>query len=290
MTAATHTGSVEATTQQPYYTSTLCEKESSCCDPGQVADATSSTCQACAAGKYSATASDANVEGSCTPCLSGTFQNSPGSANCLKCEPGMLSNPDLTACGPCQAGEFADTKAQACQTCPEGTYAPSAQENECLACAAGSSTNNVTSATQCTPCKAGKFSTNDAGENAGAGGCVVCPAGTSSSYGQFECTACSPGRYATSEESTMCTDCEAGKFQASLNATSCVPCTPGYLQVAAGQAVCMLCPANEFSDEPGAYFCKNCEVHSLLLSTTTCIYSTRDDGVTPTTPPPTYTP
>jgi hypothetical protein len=119
----------------------------------------------------------------------------------------MLSNPTLTACGPCQAGEFADTKAQACQTCPKGTYAPSAQENECLVCAAGSSSNNVTAATQCIPCAAGRYSTNTAGENSGAGGCVVCAAGSSSSYGQFECTKCLPGRYATSKESTSCTDC-----------------------------------------------------------------------------------
>ena len=267
VTATTHTGSVAATTQQPYYTSTLCKKGSVCCAPGQVADATASTCQDCAAGKYSAASTDATVPRLCTSCPSGTYQNSPGSANCLKCEPGMLSNPTLTACGPCQAGEFADTKAQACQSCERGTYAPSAQENACLNCAAGSSTNNVTAATQCTPCQAGKYSTNDEGENAGAGGCDVCPAGTSSSYGQFKCTACSPGRYATSEESSMCTDCEAGKFQASMNATSCVPCTPGYLQVAAGQAFCNLCPANEFTDEPGAYFCKNCEVRSSLLRT-----------------------
>ena len=273
VTADTHTGSVVATTQPPYYISTLCKEGSVCCDAGQVADVPGS-CADCPSGKYTAAATDANVPGSCADCPLGTYQNSLGSDGCLKCEPGMLSNPTLTACGPCQPGEFADTKDQACRTCEPGTYAPSAQENACLACAAGSFTNDMTAATECTPCQAGKSSTNAAGENAGAGGCVVCPAGTSSSYGQFECTACSPGRYAPSNQSSSCTDCEAGKFQALLNATSCAPCAPGYLQVAAGQAACSMCPANEFSDKPGAYFCNNCEVRSLLPSET-CSNRTR---------------
>ena len=73
--------------------------------------------------------------------------------------------------------------------------------------AAGSSTNNVSAATQCTPCAAGRASTSVNGANAGADGCLVCPAGSSSSYGQFECSACGAGRYAAKEESTACTDC-----------------------------------------------------------------------------------
>ena len=142
----------------------------------------------------------------------GTYQNSPGSADCklvrcppvhhfhrylplpacvascvcclpllfpskhypgLKCEPGMLSNPTFTACGPCLAGQYADTELQVCGDCGRGKYAPSAQENACLPCAAGSRTNNATAATQCTPCMAGRSSTNVDGDNAGEDGCKV---------------------------------------------------------------------------------------------------------------------
>ena len=34
----THTGAVTATTQPPYYSSTLCSSGGACCDPGQYAD------------------------------------------------------------------------------------------------------------------------------------------------------------------------------------------------------------------------------------------------------------
>ena len=78
VTADTHTGSVVATTQPPYYISTLCKKGSKCCNAGQAADATASTCQNCAAGKYSAAATDASEAGSCTLCPLGTYQNSLG--------------------------------------------------------------------------------------------------------------------------------------------------------------------------------------------------------------------
>ena len=42
---------------------------------------------------------------------------------------------------------------------------------------------------------------------AGPDGCLVCPAGSFSPYGQKECSQCVSGRYAESEESMQCTAC-----------------------------------------------------------------------------------
>ena len=160
-TASTHFGSVTATTQPPYYfISELCETGVTCCDPGLkatgISDITGTpevneACAPCEAGRYQASATDssASAAGVCEECPAGTFQNEEGKADCIKCEVGMLSMESRTACRKCEAGEFADTEAEECKTCEEGTYAPSAQENACLACAAGSSTDLMTAATQC---------------------------------------------------------------------------------------------------------------------------------------------
>jgi hypothetical protein len=159
---STHVGSVTATTQPPYFISELCATVwATCCVPGlratgiQDDDSTAGVNEACApceAGKYhaSATGSSASAAGVCDECPAGTFQNEEGKAGCIKCEAGMLSMGSRTACRKCEAGEFADTRAEECKTCEKGTYAPSAQENGCLACAAGSSTDLMTAATQCT--------------------------------------------------------------------------------------------------------------------------------------------
>ena len=157
----THVGSVTATTQPPYFISELCAIGATCCDPGLKAtgtqDLTSTTesneaCAPCEAGRYHASATDssASAAGECDACPAGTFQHEEGKADCIKCEAGMLSMVSRTACRKCEAGEFADTKTEECKTCEEGTYAPSAQENACLACAAGSNTDLMTAATQCT--------------------------------------------------------------------------------------------------------------------------------------------
>ena len=122
----------------------------------------------------------------------------------------MLSNPTFTACGACEEGQFADTVQQVCVDCPQGSYAPSAQEGACLACGEGMFTNALLGATQCSPCSAGRFST--AGTNAGPDGCQICERGTYSSYGQYECASCEPGRYAEHNGSTTCSNCPARRY------------------------------------------------------------------------------
>ena len=95
---------------------------------------------------------------------------------------------------------------------PPGTYAPSAQEHACIFCAPGSATNNLTRATSCSPCEAGRASTNSAGENAGQNGCKICEPGKSSPFGQPKCSECQRGYYASDFGSTSCAPCTAGFF------------------------------------------------------------------------------
>ena len=49
-------------------------------------------------GKYQASATVAGDGVGCDTCPNGHFQNAEGAEACLKCEPGMLSNPTYTAC------------------------------------------------------------------------------------------------------------------------------------------------------------------------------------------------
>ena len=67
------TGSVTATTQPPYYISTLCNSAGSasgCCAPGTTADA-NGECQDCAAGRYHASATDSSNVRECDECPPG---------------------------------------------------------------------------------------------------------------------------------------------------------------------------------------------------------------------------
>ena len=107
---------------------------------------------------------------------------------------------------------------------PPGTYAPSAQEHACIFCAPGSATNNLTRATSCSPCEAGRASTNSAGENAGQNGCKICEPGKSSPFGQPKCSECQRGYYASDFGSTSCAPCTAGFFSSSEGSDLCEPC------------------------------------------------------------------
>ena len=108
------TGSVEATSVPPFFTSTLCPVGSTCCASGKYFDG--NECVLCTAGKYSASSTIAVAGFDCEFCSAGFYQNTPGSSSCVQCEEGQLSLPHRTACGACKAGEFADTELQTCVT------------------------------------------------------------------------------------------------------------------------------------------------------------------------------
>ena len=126
-------------------------------------------------------------------------------------------------------------------------------------CPAGSSTNNVMSATSCSPCEAGRASTNDAGENAGTEGCKICAAGKSAAFGQFVCASCEAGRYSAEPGSATCEACQAGRISSSESSSLCETCEPGKSAAGAGQSQCLACEHGRYSAEPGSATCEACQ-------------------------------
>jgi hypothetical protein len=131
-------------------------------------------------------------------------------------------------------------------------YAPTAQVDSCLACYAGDATNNVTGATACTSCAAGKYSADLATS------CGACLAGTYSPVRASSCTKCSGGKYSSSASSVICTACAAGKYASNNSATSCDDCTAGRSQSLTGQTSCTVCEAGTYTSFTGLTSCSTC--------------------------------
>jgi len=153
------------------------------CEAGMFADAGSSACAACPAGKYKPVADTACVSFSCL-------------------QPGC---PDCRQCFPCNPGSYAaGTASTVCSHCEAGKYLAASGVN--IAC------NN---------CEAGKYGpwrglpwryqrTNTV--------CDDCVAGTFSAHvgvtGASTCTNCGAGTYSEASAATVCTLCVAGKYKA----------------------------------------------------------------------------
>jgi len=86
-----------------------------------------------------------------TPCLAGTFRDTPGATACAPCDTGFANGSvGQTACAACPPGRFSDSVgAAACSLCPANTYNPVSAQTECLACPSGESSG--VGAIACTP-------------------------------------------------------------------------------------------------------------------------------------------
>ena len=162
-------------------------------------------------------------------CVPGTANSIVGSASCIDCEPGMVSDvgewdcqlgrlglpaclpasqpasgpvhllsrplcclcqPNMRSLHPAAAGQ------EVCQQCPAGSL-PTPARDTCALCPAGYY-STIPGLSSCTPCAAGFF------RNAEADGmsCMKCPPGTWSDPAAGECTPCKPGT-ATDNEATI---------------------------------------------------------------------------------------
>ena len=84
----------------------------------------SSTCQACAAGKYAESGAS-----SCTDCPVGKYYESTGArsvSTCKDCLAGKFSTAlgasSSSTCQACAAGKYAESGASSCTDCPVGKY------------------------------------------------------------------------------------------------------------------------------------------------------------------------
>jgi len=104
-----------------------------------------------------------------------------------------------------------------------------------LLCDPGFHTNNATSATTCTPCDGGFYSTGATAV------CSTCEAGMYSIAGQAACAPCKPGFYAASTGSPICTQCRQGFFSLD-GASSCELAGTGHYLQPANDTISLPCP------------------------------------------------
>lgn len=246
------------------------------------------SCEACAAGKFSNVTGATTAE-SCLSCPVDTYCPVAGCESCLACPAGETSEQGSLACASaftCQAGTFEIDGV--CQECPECSYSDVNGATECSTCPGGRY-NSKTGQTAClqtpdgfyetacsvVPCRAGSYSnattdhlcreadpgyfatdsltdSDGKGVNSAATAQAPCPAGSSSTKaGQFECSLCAAGKYATS--AAQCSECPAGVYGVGGDATaSCSgPCAAGYVgEPGARFSTCsMKCPAGYFCPE-----------------------------------------
>jgi hypothetical protein len=145
------TGSSQCQTCPPgFYTSKISSTECTECVPGKAKESTQTTCEACAAGTFSASAShceqcqigryQAEVGGSsCDPCPIGHFMSALGATACGKClRRSAQPEPGKAECLPCSQNADSSPEAETC-VCVEGYYLVGASNTsiDCAKCPIG---------------------------------------------------------------------------------------------------------------------------------------------------------
>jgi len=213
----------------------------------------------------------------CRLCVAGTYSTELGATSCKDCAPGKLSSGDRSFCKDCSAGEYVNN-GLSCEKCTFGKYAPSAQQDACLSCGAGSRTSNTTGSESCSICDAGSYS------EGGVDACTPCGVGHWSPSGQSACVACSKGTFAAQAGASSCTQCGAGTYGPSLGATGCVDCPAGYAESRTAQEACTECTIGRFAEATGSTGCEACPTgfssapgHTEACLTCADYYFDRDD-------------
>ncbi|KAI8520993.1 hypothetical protein Bbelb_007470 [Branchiostoma belcheri] len=203
---------------------------------------------ACPAGEFS----DNGLP--CQPCAAGTFSAQVGSTSCSECLVGHFNpTPGATSCQPCPAGQFADQTGSAqCTACPAGQHSPTPGSTRCQRCEPGKFSTAGSSA--CQQCPAGSYN-NQPGMQV----CDSCPPGTySTSPGSIGCQACPRGRFSFPDGQTGCQLCNAGTFAPSAGSSACQSCRPGFFSSSQGAVACSTCPGGRYSNSAGSTSCQVC--------------------------------
>ncbi len=187
-------------------------------------------CNKCPVGKYKSTISG----DSCTACPPGSYQNTTGATRCELCPYNTFSS--TTGATQCQECNVCNLHAQyspnncglflgsttsncicdqgytgdgiTCTACATGTYKSSIGNQACITCSACSG-----SVVALEPCAAGSSYDNSV--------CVCAPG----YYGNSNtCSACMPGTYSSSKQSSTCTLCAVGQYSSSIASTTCRTC------------------------------------------------------------------
>lgn len=188
----------------------------------------------------------------CEACVSDTFKDDWGPADCTSCGTAQQSPAASVAEGDCSCNAgYKHEDELVCVACVSDRYQPETGKASCLNCPAHSHTLHNTS-TALADC--------------------ICDIGFSGPDGGA-CTACVPGSYKELAGNASCSSCPADQYQPATNAAACLQChddafseagserlenckcNSGYTQVE-GPA-CSACFAGKFSD-PLTQLCINC--------------------------------
>jgi hypothetical protein len=214
------------------------------CGKGRVAPRTGMTqCRYCRLGTY-------NDDGTTNEGTDVTLHDSL--EDCTACDAGKLSESTFDACYVCPGGTYVFNNS-ACVDCAMGKYAPTAVNNDCIACDIGFFTGTPTAATVCTACDAGTYSWGLAVN------CTDCLAGKYSLTRSGNCTRCAPGFITPDEKSSSCTACDVGTYAPDLASIACTACPAGKAQGATGQGYCDVCARGTYMASSGATFCASCD-------------------------------
>ena len=231
--------------------------------------AMSRQCIQCAPGKYqNPQASTSNFE--CKVCDSNSFQNSPGSAECIAIPVNGRQNGDGSDYI-CNSGYFKVPgrpgaligSCSSCATCASGNYWSVACEGTavgtCSSCTSlgcsdtfyrsGCSGYNLGSCTQCATCPSGSFFGSCTGNALSDDrSCGPCPVGKAGGGGYSKtCTDCVAGSFASAEGTAVCSACSAGQFSTGAGAIQCTHCVSGKYSTAIGATSdCPSCPEGVF--------------------------------------------
>ena len=206
-----------------------------------------SVCTNCDSGRTSLP--DSEDVSDCTPCGSGTFAASAGSASCGTCGEGTHAA-DVS-------GNSVSSAAVQCADCEPGRHQDSAGQSECAACLSGHA-SNTTGLEDCFICTAGKYGAD------GSGGEVNTAA--------EQCAPCSRGKFATGTANSHCDNCPQGSYASTTGKESCDTClkggytaTDGLVAVLSGAVQCADCPIGRYSGDDnhgsgaGYFNCMYCQ-------------------------------
>jgi hypothetical protein len=138
----------------------------------------------------------------CLPCPAGSYCSSGAPVTCPIGSYCPLHSENAT---PCPTGRFGPSSGSAsitaCLPCAMGTFGAAPGSSTCVSCAAGTFSPAVgaTSGATCGACGAGTFSS--------AGAAVCCVVGSWSSPGTTSCTACPVGTYSSAQGATNASTC-----------------------------------------------------------------------------------
>lgn len=221
--------------------------------------------------------------GPCTPCGSGFYKTTVGTAFCTACSGVTWSNctactartsclcnagytgPDGGDCDQCDSGKYkSQTGSATCTSCDAGKYTVAFAAITCALCPAGTyrtSTGGI-NINACTSCTYAKYLPT-AGSTAEAA-CIPCSLGyqgvLQAQSSVASCTLCVAGKYRDSFASPECTRCPPGKYSAIIGSTSlqaCVDCPAGTYSYIAS-STCILCPAGTYSVQVAATTLMTC--------------------------------